>query len=39
MYDKVDDGDEFSYENFGLGIPWFHLPTSDLKIRAKTFFA
>ena len=38
VYDRVDDGDIFSYESFGLGRPCFHA-TSHLKTEAKVFFS
>ena len=38
VYDRVDDGDKISKENFGLGRPRFHA-TSHLKIEAKVFFS
>ena len=34
IYDRVGDGDKFSYENFGLGRPRFHA-TSHLNIETK----
>ena len=37
VYGTVEDGDKFSYEDFGLGIVRFHA-TSHLKIKAKQFF-
>ena len=37
-YDKVGDGDKFSYESFGLGRPSFHA-TSHLKVEAKERFS
>ena len=37
-YDRVGDGDKFSYENFGLGKPRFHA-TIHFKIEAKVFFS
>ena len=37
-YDRVGDGDKFSEENFGLGMPRFHA-TCHLKIEAKVFFS
>ena len=36
VYDRVDDGDKFSKENFGLGRLRFHA-TNHLKIEAKEF--
>ena len=38
VYDRVADGDKFSYENFGLGRSCFHA-TSHLKIEAKEFLS
>ena len=32
VYDRVGDGEKFSYKNFGLRRPYFH---SHLKIEAK----
>ena len=38
VYDRVDDEDKFSCENFGLGRPRFHV-TSHLNTEAKEFFS
>ena len=37
VYDRVGDGDEHSYETFGLGRHCFHA-ISHLKMEAKEFF-
>ena len=37
VYDRVGDGNKFSYQNFGLGRPRFHA-TSHLKLKLKNFF-
>ena len=36
VYDREDDGDKFSYENFGLGRSRFHT-TSNLKLKLNNF--
>ena len=33
----MSDGDEYSFENFGLGGPCFYA-TNHFKTEAKTFF-
>ena len=38
VYDRVGDGDKFSYENFGPARPRFHA-TNHLKTEAKEFFS
>ena len=38
IYDRVGDGDKFSYENFGIERPHFHA-TVALKVKPKNFNA